>query len=487
MADDERLRKTDSKLLCLQQEVIDMVYLPVLIPVMNGEGLLTDDQDSYLRNDLHTPQARLSSLPLTINGKGVAGLGRFYRCLRVATAKHARHGELANLMLQRWPWLAEFEPSSFNPQVSSFGPSCYPSSQTATLPHYQGASLPHSLSMQDVALPHHPPQTATYPHHSPAQAETLPHHVPSQTATLPHHPPQTVTFPHHPPSWNVTSESRPLAEHQVKGAYDQLIRIICSHLMERGVTVEQFSSALKYSLYPCVSSLTTNLPHFSSLLSIFEFLQEKGLCHATDVDLLLHILRESLQEMDLYEEVLAYWRRIEHLPIACQHFQFMQATLISTDYLHMMTVHPSQTLTLRDVRRMKEFLADSFNILRHLFWFTGYQPGSVVLVWQFFESSWDKLQCHLEDVSKMALFEPKIASVCIRKDSKVLLRINVSGGLPAVKTLSHDDDDSEVTSSSSLGHTSPQVHTGQSLLQLNQFYLVHCVIFDYRKEEREVS
>ena len=40
----------DSTLLQLQQEVVDMVDLPILIPAMNKEQLLTPEQNSHIDN-----------------------------------------------------------------------------------------------------------------------------------------------------------------------------------------------------------------------------------------------------------------------------------------------------------------------------------------------------------------------------------------------------------------------------------------------------
>ena len=48
----------DTTLLQLQQEVVDRVNLPVLIPAMNTERLLTPQQNSDLCNDLFSSQKR---------------------------------------------------------------------------------------------------------------------------------------------------------------------------------------------------------------------------------------------------------------------------------------------------------------------------------------------------------------------------------------------------------------------------------------------
>ena len=47
----------DTTLLQLQQEVVDRVNLPVLIPAMNTERLLTPQQNSDLCNDLFSQRA----------------------------------------------------------------------------------------------------------------------------------------------------------------------------------------------------------------------------------------------------------------------------------------------------------------------------------------------------------------------------------------------------------------------------------------------
>ena len=80
-------------------------------------------------------------------------------------------------------------------------------------------------------------------------------------------------------------------------------------------------------------------------------------------ELLHRLLHNSLQQIDLYEEVLSYWRRIDHIQINCSECRFMQATVTSTEFLYMMAHHPSLTIAVRDVRRMKEFLADHLNLI----------------------------------------------------------------------------------------------------------------------------
>ena len=47
-------------LLQLQQEVVEKVDLPLLIPAMNTEGLLTPEQNSHVDNGLLPPQKRCS-------------------------------------------------------------------------------------------------------------------------------------------------------------------------------------------------------------------------------------------------------------------------------------------------------------------------------------------------------------------------------------------------------------------------------------------
>ena len=341
-----------------------------------------------------------------IDGRGIDGLGIFYRCLRLGARKHTPHGNLANLLLEQWPWLGEYEPPSIPASASSF----------------------------------HPPQVLI------------------SNPTFPPSSQPTASFHYHPPTPPSSPHGSQIGMSHVQAAYDQLVRSVCFELATRGISLERFKAALQRSLYPMASTLITNLPEFPHLPAVFHFLQEKQLCHATDVDLLLYILHEALQERDLYEMVLAYWRQIEHLPIACQQFQFKQATLLSTDFLFMMTTHPSHTITVQDVRRMKEFLAEAFHLPRHLFWFSGYQPGSIVLTWQFFASYHDKLQCFLEDSSKMAACEPSIASVCIQNGSEIL-RKDVSSILPTPTSLSTEDDETLVSSSSSFSFPKHSPHS----------------------------
>ena len=52
----------DTTLLQLQQEVVDRVNLPVLIPAMNTERLLTPQQNSDLCNDLFSRRCIGSNL-----------------------------------------------------------------------------------------------------------------------------------------------------------------------------------------------------------------------------------------------------------------------------------------------------------------------------------------------------------------------------------------------------------------------------------------
>ena len=99
-----------STLLQLQQEVVDMVDLPILIPAMNKEQLLTPEQNSHIDNGQYPPQKCCRDLTIYICGKGDDGLIAFYRCLRTTAVRHANHGHLADSMLQQWSWLSQHEP-----------------------------------------------------------------------------------------------------------------------------------------------------------------------------------------------------------------------------------------------------------------------------------------------------------------------------------------------------------------------------------------
>ena len=79
----------------------------------------------------------------------------------------------------------------------------------------------------------------------------------------------------------------------------------------------------------------------------------------------------------------------------------MQATVTSTEFLYMMAHHPSLTIAVRDVRRMKEFLADHLNLPRHVFWFCGSRVGSLITVWQFSGSYSKELQRFLDNTSAL--------------------------------------------------------------------------------------
>ena len=235
-------------------------------------------------------------------------------------------------------------------------------------------------------------------------------------------------------------------EGRIQNEYNCLIGTVCRCLSDRGINAESFIGAVNQSLYPLANSFTVNFPHSSELQEIFQFLEEHKICHALDVDLLLHVLKESLQQEDLYEEVLAYWRRIEHLHINCQECRFRQATLISTDFLFMMTHHPSLAITVRDVRRMKEFYADNFSLPRYLFWFCGSQTGSLVLVWKLSETYSDKLQCFLENKSNFESVQPCVSSVCVKKGSATIEKINLSDTCNSSSVPSLVSDESEVSS-----------------------------------------
>ena len=252
-----------------------------------------------------------------------------------------------------------------------------------------------------------------------------------------------------PQSSTRSSTHHSTQEGQIQHAYNCLIGTVCRCLSDRRINAESFIGAVNRSLYPLANSFTVNFPHSSELQEIFQFLEEQKLCHALDVDLLLHVLKESLQQEDLYVEVLAYWRRIEHLSINCQECRFMQATLISTDFLFMMTHHPSLTITVRDVRRMKQFYADNFSLPRHLFWFCGSQTGSLVLVWKLSETYSDKLQCFLEDKSNFESFQHCVSLVCIKKGSTTIGEINLSDACSSSSVSSLVSDESEVSSTTS--------------------------------------
>ena len=252
-----------------------------------------------------------------------------------------------------------------------------------------------------------------------------------------------------PQSSTKSSTYPPTQEGQIQHAYKCLISTVCQCLFDRRIYAESFIGAVNQSLYPLANSFTVNFPHFSELQAIFQFLEERKLCHALDVDLLLHVLKELLQQEDLYEEVLAYWRQIEHLSINCQECRFRQATLISNDFLFMMTHHPSLAITVRDVRRMKEFYADNFSLPRHLFWFCGSQIGSLVLVWILSEIYSDKLQCFLEDKSIFESVQPCISFVCVKKGLRTIGEIDLSNICSSSPVSPLVSDESEVSSSSS--------------------------------------
>ena len=189
---------------------------------------------------------------------------------------------------------------------------------------------------------------------------------------------------------------------------DWLIKTVCGCLADRGVTVATLTSAIQHSLHPLLNSLTANLSQFSSLLSIFQYLKEQQLCNPLDTDLLVYILHNSLQQIDLYEEVLGYWRRIDHIQINCSECRFMQATVTSTEFLYMMAHHPSLTIAVRDVRKMKEFLANHLNLPRHVFWFCGSRVGSLITVWQFSGSYSKELQSFLDNTSALQSLNPPV-------------------------------------------------------------------------------
>ena len=377
-------------LLQLQGEVIENVNLMQLVPAMNARGLLTPHENSYLSNELLTPQRRCMELTTFIANKGddglASGLAGFYCCLRSTAEVHRRHQLLADRMLQIWPWLSQ-------------------------------------LPLQDPL---------------PAASSSVDSRIASQVPVSSFLPSSTMSSTHHS-----TQEGR------IQNEYKGLIRTVCRCLSERGIRAESFIGAVNRSLYPLANSLTVNFPHFSELQAIFKYLEERKVCHALDVDFLLHVLKESLQQEDLYEEVLSYWRRIEDLSINCQECRFRQATLISTDFLVMMTHHPSLDITVRDVRRMKEFYANNFSLPRHLFWFCGSQTGSLVLVWKLSETYSDKLQCFLEDKSNFKAVQPCVSLVCVKKGSTTIGKIYLSDTCSSSSVLSLVSDESEVSSTTS--------------------------------------
>ena len=370
-------------LLQLQKEVIENVNLMQLVPAMNAKKLLTPHENSHLSNDYHTRERRCMDLTTYIANKGDDGLAGFYCCLRSTAETHMRHRLLADRMLQIWPRLSQLQlQDPFRPASSNVV------SQIAS--QVPVSSFPQSST-----------KSSTYP---------------------------------------------PTQEGQIQHAYKCLIGTVCQFLSDRGICAENFIGAVNQSLYPLANSLTVNFPHFSELQAIFKYLEEQKVCHALDVDLLLHVLKESLHQEDLYEEVLAYWRRIEHLSINCHECRFRQATLISTDFLFMMTHHPSLAITVRDVRKMKQFYANNFSLPRHLFWFCGSQTGSLVLVWKLSETYSDKLQCFLENKSNFESFRLCVSSVCVKKGSTTIGEINLLDTCSSSSVSSLVSDESEVSS-----------------------------------------
>ena len=246
-------------------------------------------------------------------------------------------------------------------------------------------------------------------------------------------------FPQHPSQ----SSATPVLPAQIHRAYDWLIKTVCGCLADRGVTVTTLTSAIQHSLHPLLNSLTANLSHFPNLLSIFQYLKEQQLCNPLDTDLLVYILHNSLQQIDLYEEVLGYWRRIDHIQINCSECRFMQATVTSTEFLYMMAHHPSLTIAVRDVRRMKEFLANHLNLHRHLFWFCGSRVGSLITVWQFSGSYSKELQSFLDNTSALQSLNPPVSSVCLQSGPDTIASVEVCS---VEKLPSPDTMDSQISS-----------------------------------------
>ena len=107
--------------------------------------------------------------------RGNHGLGTFYRCLRLGATKCTRHGELANLLLEQWSWLREYEPLQCFLEDASKMAACEPSIASVCIQH--GSEIlrkdvsnilptPASLSTKDdETLVSY--SSSTFPEHSP--------------------------------------------------------------------------------------------------------------------------------------------------------------------------------------------------------------------------------------------------------------------------------------------------------------------------------
>ena len=115
--------------------------------------------------------------------------------------------------------------------------------------------------------------------------------------------------------------------------------------------------------------------------------------------------------------------------------------------LHWVPLHDgspsSLTIAVRDVRRMKEFLADHLNLPRHVFWFCGSRVGSLITVWQFSGSYSKELQRFLDNTSALQSLNPPVSSVCLQSGPDTIASVEVCS---VEKPPSPDTMDSEISS-----------------------------------------
>ena len=323
----------------LHPSLKNCVKLDVIIPYLNEEQLPTQDEYYNLTNELRTPGTRINSLIDCIDSHHEEGLGKFYRCLRRSVHQHSLHGKFASEMLQHWPQLSpKYEPSPA-PAVGI----------RPTLPCRPAVLDTGELRAGQMVV-----------------------------------------------DSGQSSHAQQTALRDVHLHFETLLRDVCASLCSEGFTVEKIRETLQRRVLGGVCTDVLLGQTTPDILSLFQVLQEKRVCHAADVDVLFDVLYQLGQE-DLCQRIYEYLRTVESTSINFSQFDFSQVATSSQVVFFTFTNHSRATLSLKQVRKMKEFLASAFNIPRQLFWLTGYRDGSTILIWQIPTVYFKSTKCLFED------------------------------------------------------------------------------------------
>ena len=84
----------------LNVEMNKLINMQTLLPHLNSYSILTRDERSYLRNDLHSPTDKVTYLLGLLESKGDERVKKFLQALKEAS-EHTGHVELCSLLREK--------------------------------------------------------------------------------------------------------------------------------------------------------------------------------------------------------------------------------------------------------------------------------------------------------------------------------------------------------------------------------------------------